>query len=128
LIESLVTRLDGPYLFPYNGRVYAIGRYQPDPGKTGPLSDQGSCLAKKRTSIFEVRENGLAYLTDLPSAGDTSYVGLIREGDTVYASYYTSRVDRDYAWLLGMLSPSTVKMAKIDLQAMETLADSVAAK
>jgi hypothetical protein len=128
LIESLVTRLDGPYLFPYNGRVYAIGRYQPDPGKTGPLSDQGSCLTKKRTSIFEVRENGLAYLTDLPSAGDTSYVGLVRDGDTVFASYYTSRVDRDYIWLLGMLSPSSVKMAKIDLPAMEALADLVVSR
>ncbi|MHC1782340.1 MAG: hypothetical protein AB9891_06185 [Anaerolineaceae bacterium] len=35
----------------------------------------GSILSRKRTSLFEVRENGLAYLTDLPNAGDTAYVG-----------------------------------------------------
>ncbi len=122
-VQSLVTRLDGPYIFSYHDRVYAIGRFQPNPGKAGPLTDQGSCLARKRTSIFEVRQTGLAYLTDLPSDGDTSYVGLVLDGDTAYASYYTSPIDHDYAWILGMLSPSAVRMAKIDLNAMEALAN-----
>ena len=84
LTQSPVTRLDGPYLFTYHERVYAIGRYQPDLGVSGPLTDQGSVLARKRTAIYEVREDGLAYLTDLPSNGDTSYVGLVMDGDTVY--------------------------------------------
>ncbi len=127
-VESLVTRLDGPYLFSYHGRVYAVGRFQPNPSKEGPLTDQGSILAPRRTSLFEVRENGLAYLTDLPSAGDTSYVGLVIDGDTAYASYYTSPIDHDYVWILGMLSPSAVRMAKIDLKAMETLASQTQAK
>lgn len=122
-VQSLVTRLDGPYLFTYHGRTYAIGRYQPDLGQSGPLTAQGSALARKRTALFEVREDGLAYLTDLPSAGDTSYVGLIVDGDVAYASYYTSRVDRDYPWILGMLSPSSVMLSKLDLPALETLAD-----
>ena len=126
--ESLVTRLDGPYLFLYHGRVYAVGRFQPNPGREGPLTDQGSILAPKRTSLFEVRETGLAYLTDLPSAGDTAYVGLVVNGDTAYATYYTSPIDRDYVWILGMLSPSSVKMAKIDLNAMETLANQTQAR
>jgi hypothetical protein len=75
-----------------------------------------------------VRENGLAYLTDLPSAGDTSYVGLVIDGDTAYASYYTSPINHDYVWILGMLSPSEVRLAKIDLIAMEALADQTQAK
>ena len=87
LTQSLVTRLDGPYLFSYHNRVYGIGRYQPDLGRSGPLTPQGSCLSRKRTSLFEVRESGLAYLSDLPSDGDTSYVGVILVGDTAYASY-----------------------------------------
>ncbi len=127
-IESLVTRLDGPYLFTYHDRVYALGRFQPNPGKAGPLTDQGSILSRKRTSLFEVRENGLAYLTDLPSDGDTSYVGLAVAGDTAYASYYTSPIDHDYAWILGMLSPSSVRMAEIDLKQMEALANKTEAK
>ncbi len=127
-VESLVTRLDGPYLFPYHGHIFAVGRYQPNPGKEGPLTDQGSILAPKRTALFEVRENGLVYLTDLPSAGDTAYVGLVIEGDTAYASYYTSPIDHDYVWILGMLSPSAVRMAKIDLKAAEALSVQVQAK
>ncbi len=121
--ESLVTRLDGPYLFTYHGRIYAVGRFQPNPGREGLLTDQGSILAPKRTALFEVHENGLAYLTDLPSDGDTSYVGLVIDGDTAYASYYTSPINHDYVWIIGMLSPSEVRMAKIDLKAMEALAN-----
>jgi len=128
LTQSKVTRLDGPYLFLYNDRVYGIGRFQPDLGKSGPLTPQGSALSRKRTSIFEVRENGLAYLTDLPSNGDTSYVGLVIDGDYAYASYYTSPLNHDYGWILGMFSPTSVRMAKIDLKAMEALADQTEAK
>jgi hypothetical protein len=128
LLQSRVTRLDGPYLFTYHNRVYAVGRYQPDLGHSGPLTDQGSVLARKRTALFEVRADGLAYLTDLPSAGDTSYVGLVLVEDTAYASYYTSPINHDYAWILGMLSPSAVRMAKIDLPALEALANQTQAR
>jgi hypothetical protein len=128
LTQSRVTRLDGPYLFTYHDRTYAVGRYQPDLGHSGPLTAQGSVLARKRTALFEVRRDGLAYLTDLPSAGDTSYVGLVVDGDTAYVSYYTSAIQHDYAWLLGMLSPSQVRMAKVDLKALEALADQTAAR
>jgi hypothetical protein len=127
-VQSRVTRLDGPVLFAYNGRTYAVGRYQPDLGKSGPLTAQGSVLARKRTALYEVHERGLAYLTDLPSAGDTSYVGLVVDGDVAYATYYTSRVDRDYPWIIGMLRPSAVMMARIDLQKMQALADQVEAR
>jgi len=128
LTQSLVTRLDGPYLFLYDNRVFAVGRYQADIGKSGPLTPQGSALARKRTALFEVRENGLAYITDLPSEGDTSYVGLVMDGDSAYASYYTSPLNHDYAWIMGMFLPTEVRIAKIDLKAMETLADSTPAK
>jgi len=123
LFESKVTRLDGPYLFTYNGRIYGVGRYQSDLGQSGLFTDQGSVLARKRTSLFEIRPDGLAYLTDLPSAGDTAYEGLVIIGDTAYISYYTSPIDHDYAWILGMLSPSQVRMAKVDLENLQALAD-----
>ena len=123
LTQSLVARLDGPYLFSYHDHVYAVGRYQPDLGKSGPLTDQGSIFSRKRTALYEVRLDGLRYLTDLPSAGDTSYEGVILDGDTAYVSYYTSPIEKDYSWILGMFSPSQVRMAKVDLRAMEALAD-----
>jgi hypothetical protein len=123
LLQSKVTRLDGPNLFTYDRRIFAVGRYQPDLGHSGPLTDQGSALSRKRTALFEVRSDGLAYLSDLPSDGDTSYEGVILDGDTAYISYYTSPINHDYAWILGMLSPSQVRMAKVDLKALEALAD-----
>jgi hypothetical protein len=125
LMQSRITRLDGSYLFTYHDRIYAVGRYQPDLGHSGLLTAQGSILARKRTSLFEVRSDGLAYLTDLPSSGDTSYTGVVIMGDTAYISYYTSLMDRDYAWILGMLTPSAVRMAKVDLVALESLANQV---
>ena len=66
--------------------------------------------------------------SDLPSDGDTAYVGLVVDGDTAYASYYTSPINHDYVWILGMLSPSEVRLAKIDLKAMEALANDMQTK
>ena len=127
-MQSLVTRLDGPYLFTYHDRIYAAGRIQPDLGRSGPLTSEGSAIARKRTALFEVREDGLAYLTDFPSNGDTSYVGLVMEGDEAYLAYYTSPLNHDFPWVMGMLSPSEIRMVKIDLKAMEVLADQTEAK
>jgi hypothetical protein len=50
---------------------------------------------------------------------------LVIEDDLAYASYYTSPVDRDYPWVIGMLRPSDVMMTKINLTAMEALANEV---
>lgn len=115
--KSSVTRLDGPCLFLYNGRIYAIGRYQTT--RAPRFVEQGGLYSKKRTSIFLVAESGLQLLTDLPSTGDTSYAGVARRGDELYVSYYTSPLDRDYTWIMGMLRPSQIRMARIDLRALE---------
>ncbi len=118
--HSDVTRLDGPALFAYNGRVYAVGRYQPG-CKSTPF-ETGSILAKKRTSLFLVEEDRLVWLSDLPSDGDTSYAGVVVRGDEAYVSYYTSGIKRDYPWIIGMLLESDIMMAKIDLKKLEALA------
>jgi hypothetical protein len=120
--KSRVTRLDGPCLFSYGGQVFAVGRYQPE--RLASLSEQGSVFSKKRTSLFLVREDGLTYLSDLPSAGDTSYAGAVVQGDVAYVSYYASPIDRDYPWLIGMLSPTDIRMAKISLPSLAGLTES----
>lgn len=125
LAESRLTRLDGPALFAYEGRVFALGRYQDGTAWPAP---QGSCLARKRTSLFEVRADGLVRLTDLPSSGDTSYGGVVVEGDGAWASYYSSPVERDWAWILGMFSPSAVRMARLDLAAAAAKAAGLSAR
>lgn len=118
--KSSITRLDGPSLFPYNRRVYAIGRYQAT--RAPGVVEQGGLYSRKRTSVFLVEEGGLRYLTDLPSAGDTSYAGVVFRGDELYASYYTSPPERDFTWIMGMFRPSNIRMARIDLPALERLA------
>jgi hypothetical protein len=118
--HSDVTRLDGPTLFTYNGRVYAVGRFEPGPKPL--LFETGSILAKKRTSLFVVEEDRLVWLSDLPSDGDTSYSGVVIRGDEAYISYYTSSIKHDYPWIIGMLSKSDIMMAKVDLTKLEALA------
>ena len=118
--RSAVTRLDGPNLFTYNGRVYAVGRFQPE--ISGPLFWPGSILARKRTALFLVGEDGLEWLTDLPSAGDTSYAGLVRRGSELLVCYYTSDIRHDVPWIVGMIGPSEVRMARLDLARAEALA------
>jgi hypothetical protein len=121
-IKSRVTRLDGPCLFPHDGKVFAAGRYQP--GRLPLVGEQGSVFVRKRTSLFLLEPKRLRRLSDLPSAGDTSYVGAAIVGDSLYLSYYTSRIDRDYPWLLGMFMASNIRMAKISLASLAAVAES----
>ena len=112
--RSTVTRLDGPALFAFEGAVLAVARFQP--GSRGPLTQLGGAFSRKRTSLVLVEEERLVRLTDLPSAGDTSYAGVVVRDGTLFASYYTSDVARDYAWILGMFLPTEIRMAKLDLR------------
>ena len=115
-VKSDVTRLDGPCLFAYGGAVYAAGRHNPD--RRWFLDYYGSILGRKRTALYKVEENRLVYLSDLPSAGDTSYAGVVIRGDNLYVSYYSNRIDRDYPWIVGMLSASDIRIARVSLSAL----------
>ncbi len=121
-IEDYSTRLDGPALFSYKGKVYAIGRR--NPYTPGLLNKYGSILAKKRTSLWMVTPEKLVWLSDVPSAGDTSYAGYVLRGNTLYFSYYTSDIHHDYPWILGMIKESHIMMGKLDLDLLEQLAKS----
>jgi len=106
---SQITRLDGPTLFSVSGICYAIGRFQP---KTkGWLHGQGSILARKRTSIFHLGASDLTHLADLPSSGDTSYAGVAFLNDYIFISYYSNDPRRDQPWIMGMLSPTMIRVA-----------------
>jgi hypothetical protein len=118
--DDYSTRLDGPALFDCNGLTFAVGRRNPE--KPGFFTNFGSILAKKRTALYVVTEKGLVYLSDLPSAGDTSYEGVILKDGYAWISYYTSDANRDYPWILGMVSASDIRMAKVPLDKLEALA------
>jgi hypothetical protein len=123
--RSQVTRLDGPLLFSHAGRVFAVARQQPGP--RGPLTRLGGSLSRKRTAVFLVEPERLVWLSDLPSAGDTSYAGAVAHDGHLRVEYYTSRIDRDYPWLLGMFLPTEIRMARIPLDALVELADAAGA-
>ncbi len=122
--KSRITRLDGPCLLSHEGRIFAIGRYQPS--RMPVVAEQGSILSRKRTSLFTVTPEGLTRLSDLPSAGDTSYAGVTIIGDALYVCYYTSPIDRDFPWILGMLTATNIRMAKISLRSLVAAAESPA--
>lgn len=110
---SPVTRLDGLALFSHAGRVFAFGRFQPR--LVQPFTRQGSIFARKRTAIFEVKDNRLVWLSDIPSSGDTAYVGVVLHADYLYLSYYTSPIRRDPPWIIGMFNPTAIRIARIEL-------------
>ena len=58
-------------------------------------------------------------LTDLPSCGDTSYAGVVVKDDVLYTCYYTSDIRRDPPWIIGMLDPSSIRMARVPMEALE---------
>jgi hypothetical protein len=120
-VESKLTRLDGPNLFSWHGRVYAVGRYQPE--VHGPFGWQGSAFVRKRTALFAVDENGLRRLTDLPSSGDTSYAGVVVKEDALYSCYYSSDIRKDPVWIIGMLEPSSILMARLSLPELVAAAE-----
>lgn len=118
---SQLTRLDGPALFAHGGRTFAVGRFQPDHDRF--FRRQGSLFARKRTSLFEVTPQGLTWLSDVPSAGDTSYAGVVPRGGEVYVCYYTSPIDGDVPWIVGMLNRTAIRMARINLASLLDLAE-----
>lgn len=119
--RSQVTRLDGPALFRLGDQVFAVARHQPGP--RGFPTWLGGALARKRTALYRVEPERLVHLSDLPSAGDTSYAGVVVRGGDVYVDYYTSRIDRDFPWLLGMFLRTDVRMARFPAAALLALSD-----
>ncbi len=115
-VHSRVTRLDGPVLFTHAGQVFAVARSQY--GRRGPLTRLGGLYSRKRTALFRVEPERLVHLSDLPSAGDTSYAGVVLRDGELWIDYYTSRIDRDYPWLLALFLPTDIRMAKLPLAAL----------
>ncbi|MBD3185761.1 hypothetical protein GF325_02940 [Candidatus Bathyarchaeota archaeon] len=119
--RSRVARLDGPRLFSLGGRTFAVGRYQPEMDVF--LTRSGGIFSKKRTGIYEVLPGKLVYLTDLPSAGDTSYPGIVKGNGSVYMCYYTSNIQRDFPWVFGMFAPSAIRMVNATAASILSMAD-----
>jgi len=119
--RSHLTRLDGPALFSYKGQVYAVARF--DPEGYSRWYGMSSLLGRKRTAVYRVGRDRLVRISDLPSAGDTSYPGVVMKDGDLFVSYYTSTIRRDYSWLLGLVLKSDIQMARIGLEKLSDLAE-----
>ncbi len=118
-VHTKLTRLDGPVLFRLDEDLFAVARYQPPPH--GGLTRLGGMWSRKRTSLYRVEPERLVRLSDLPSAGDTSYAGVVVRDGALWTEYYTSRIDRDYPWFLALFLPTELRMARIPLDALRAL-------
>ncbi|TXT66331.1 MAG: conserved membrane protein of unknown function [Promethearchaeota archaeon] len=108
------TRLDGARLFTVNNRTFAVGRNHLGPGLIG------NHVGRKRTAVYEVKENRLIHLFDLPSNGDTAYTGVSVVNGIVYVSYYTNPIGHDLPWIVGLafFSASEIRIAAFSAQGL----------
>jgi len=101
-------RLDGPVAFAYGTRELVIARehfIEPDD--------------RKKTALYELIDGGTSIVMrgEFPSAGDTSYAGVVPiEGSQFLATYYSSDTGKpDEPWARAILEPSDIWQATIDV-------------
>jgi len=69
--------------------------------------DWGSHQFTTKIWLFNSKTKTLSELQTLPSGGDTSYPGLVIEGDNLYVSYYSSHIDNEARVYMACLSGVT---------------------
>ncbi len=115
------TRFDGPHMFIVNNRIFCIARYQPEMDVI--MTQNGGIFSTKRTSIYELTENKIIRITDLPSAGDTSYGSVSIYNGNLYIAYYTSPITKEYPWFIAMFQETEIRMVKISTVNLLAMAD-----
>jgi hypothetical protein len=107
-------RLDGPLSFWWQGRLFVVGRKH--------LQGTG----KKRMSLYEIRgdfdggELSIGEWGQFPSAGDTSYAGVVMLDDThAMLSWYSSDLSVDPPWVTAMFDLSSIWLGTVDLSTLQ---------
>ena len=104
-------RLDGPVSFFHDGRLFVIARRH-----------IFGVDCKKRTALFEITGDfqhggtlGIKDWGDLPSAGDTSYAGVVPlDANTILTSWYSGNLQKDESWVFGIFDVTDIWKARID--------------
>ncbi|HYP47291.1 MAG TPA: hypothetical protein VEQ61_01515 [Thermoleophilaceae bacterium] len=118
-------RLDGAVAWHWKGRLFVLARKH--------LKGEG---VRKRTALYEITGNlergpiGIVEHGELPSAGDTSYAGIVRLSgsrpcrkqparpgarDCYLATWYSSPPAEDTSWIVGFGGRTDIWRANIDL-------------
>ena len=75
--------------------------------------DEGTVPISASTLHVDCTADGLARRPTRP----------VFDGDEIVICYYTSPPNRDYPWLMGMLTNSSIEMVRFKTEALEKLAD-----
>lgn len=130
-LQDLGAVIPAPRLVVAGGREYVIGRQhvrEPDgpdqpgvpSGPGGPGGPGGPEVAapgrivERRTSIWRVEEDGVVHVIDLPSGGDTSYVGAVHHEDGALLLSYYSQHEVETGEK-HFLYPANIYLAKVRL-------------
>lgn len=100
-------RLDGPVAFTWKDRTFVVARKHLIEARD-----------RKRTALYELVDGAPGWIEhgEFPSAGDTSYAGVAPIDDNRFVvTYYSSNLHEDPPWSLGMLGPTDIWQATIDL-------------
>jgi hypothetical protein len=119
-------RLDGPLTFFWKSRLFVMARKH--------LGTDG----RKRTSLYELTGNldggplSIKEWGQIPSAGDTSYAGVVPVDDNRFLfSWYSGDLTLDQSWVIGIFDAAdiwlgTVDMTKLDVEDAEDYGDQYA--
>lgn len=122
-LQELGDSIPAPRLVVAGGQEYVIGRQhvrEPGgPGKTGGPGGPGDAddpgrIVERRTSIWRVEADGMAHVLDLPSGGDTSYVGAVQHEDGALLLSYYSQHEVETGEK-HFLYPANIYLAKVRL-------------
>jgi len=104
-------RLDGPVAFFHGARLFVVARKH--------LIEPA---ARKRAALYELTGDldggdlAIVERGELPSSGDTAYAGAAPlDRDRVLLTWYSSPIVPDRSWLFGVLGPTDIWQATLDL-------------
>ena len=113
-LQDMGQVIPAPRLVETGGREYVIGRrHVRAPGGPGDANDSGR-IVERRTSIWRVEEDGVVHVLDLPSGGDTSYVGAVQHEDGALLLSYYSQHEVETGEK-HFLFPANIYLAKVRL-------------
>lgn len=112
--------IPAPRLVEVDGREYVIGRQHlrdlggsDGPGGPGGPDGRGP-IVERRTSIWRLEEDGVVHVLDLPSGGDTSYVGVVQQEDGALLLSYYSQHEVEFGEK-HFLYPANIYLARVRL-------------
>lgn len=107
-LQDLGEVIPAPLLVVAGGREYVIGRQH-----VRDSADREQ-IVERRTSVWRVEEDGVVHVLDLPSGGDTSYVGAVQQEDGALLLSYYSQHEVETGEK-HFLYPANIYLAKVRL-------------